>query len=87
MGSGMNRRNFVRNGLLSSVALATVLFPALARFASRRDYEGLRRTMANGIRQIFMLLGTVALLPLVLAYIGFVYWIFRGKVREGEGYH
>jgi len=29
----------------------------------------------------------VALLPLVLAYVVFVYWIFRGKVREGEGYH
>ena len=34
-----------------------------------------------------MLLGTVALLPLIFGYIGFVYWIFRGKVREGEGYH
>jgi cytochrome bd ubiquinol oxidase subunit II len=34
-----------------------------------------------------MLLGTVALLPLILAYVAFVYWIFRGKVREGEGYH
>jgi putative peptidoglycan lipid II flippase len=50
-----------------SVALATVLFPALARFASRRDYEGLRRTMANGIRQIFMLLVPTAALALVLA--------------------
>jgi cytochrome d ubiquinol oxidase subunit II len=37
--------------------------------------------------QIFMLLGTVALLPLILCYTGFVYWLFRGKVREGEGYH
>jgi cytochrome d ubiquinol oxidase subunit II len=34
-----------------------------------------------------MLLGTVALLPLILCYTGFVYWLFRGKVREGEGYH
>ena len=22
-----------------------------------------------------------------LGYIVFVYWVFRGKVREGEGYH
>jgi cytochrome bd ubiquinol oxidase subunit II len=37
--------------------------------------------------QIFMLLGTVALLPIILGYIVFVYWLFHGKVREGEGYH
>jgi cytochrome d ubiquinol oxidase subunit II len=37
--------------------------------------------------QIFMLLGTLVLLPLVLVYTGFVYWLFRGKVRAGEGYH
>ena len=37
--------------------------------------------------QIFMLTGTLALLPIILGYIVFVYWVFRGKVREGEGYH
>jgi cytochrome bd ubiquinol oxidase subunit II len=37
--------------------------------------------------QMFMLAGTLPLLPVVLGYVVFVYWIFRGKVREGEGYH
>jgi cytochrome d ubiquinol oxidase subunit II len=37
--------------------------------------------------QIFMLLGTLFLLPMILGYIIFVYWLFRGKVAEGEGYH
>jgi cytochrome bd ubiquinol oxidase subunit II len=37
--------------------------------------------------QIFMLTGTLALFPIILGYIVFVYWVFRGKVREGEGYH
>ena len=37
--------------------------------------------------QIFFLVGTVVLLPLVLGYTAFVYWTFRGKVRPGEGYH
>jgi len=37
--------------------------------------------------QIFMLLGTLPLLPIILMYTGFVYWIFRGKVREGDHYH
>jgi cytochrome d ubiquinol oxidase subunit II len=44
-------------------------------------------TAAAPSSQIFMLVGTVFLLPIVLGYTVFVYWIFRGKVREGEGYH
>ena len=26
-------------------------------------------------------------LPIILGYVGFIYWLFRGKVREGESYH
>lgn len=37
--------------------------------------------------QTFLLVGVLALLPLVLAYTAFVYWTFRGRVRPGEGYH
>jgi cytochrome d ubiquinol oxidase subunit II len=37
--------------------------------------------------QIFMLVGTLIMLPMILGYTVFVYWTFRGKVREGEGYH
>jgi cytochrome d ubiquinol oxidase subunit II len=44
-------------------------------------------TAAAPASQIFMLLGTLLLLPIVLGYIGFIYWLFRGKVREGESYH
>ncbi len=45
------------------------------------------QTAAHPSSQIFMLIGTLILLPIILGYIVFVYWIFRGKVREGEGYH
>lgn len=45
------------------------------------------QTAATRTTQAFMLVGTVALLPIILGYLVFVYWIFRGKVREGEGYH
>jgi cytochrome bd ubiquinol oxidase subunit II len=45
------------------------------------------QTAAVPASQIFMLLGTLVLLPVILGYITFVYWLFRGKVREGEGYH
>ena len=44
-------------------------------------------TAAAAPSQIFMLLGTLLLLPFVLGYIVFIYWLFRGKVREGESYH
>jgi cytochrome d ubiquinol oxidase subunit II len=44
-------------------------------------------TAAAPASQIFMLIGTLVLLPLILVYTGFVYWLFRGKVRAGEGYH
>ena len=36
---------------------------------------------------IFMLVGAAILLPVILAYTAHAYWVFRGKVREGEGYH
>ena len=34
-----------------------------------------------------MLVGTVAILPLILAYTGWVYWVFRGKIDAEAGYH
>jgi cytochrome d ubiquinol oxidase subunit II len=36
--------------------------------------------------QIFMLVGVVVILPLILGYTGWSYWVFRGKVGS-EGYH
>ncbi|MEA2902942.1 MAG: cytochrome bd ubiquinol oxidase subunit [Alphaproteobacteria bacterium] len=45
------------------------------------------QTAAAPASQIFMLIGTLALLPIILGYVVFIYSIFRGKVRAGEGYH
>lgn len=36
---------------------------------------------------MFLLVGATVLIPLILVYTGYSYWVFRGKVREGEGYH
>jgi cytochrome d ubiquinol oxidase subunit II len=36
---------------------------------------------------MFMLVGILILLPVILGYTGYTYWVFRGKVRPGEGYH
>lgn len=35
----------------------------------------------------FMLVGAAILLPVILGYTGYAYWVFRGKVRPGDGYH
>ncbi|RYD28003.1 MAG: ubiquinol oxidase subunit II, partial [Lysobacteraceae bacterium] len=35
--------------------------------------------------QLFMLVGTVVIIPIIIGYTGWAYWVFRGKV--GEGYH
>jgi cytochrome d ubiquinol oxidase subunit II len=44
-------------------------------------------TAAVPASQIFMLIGTLFLLPIILGYVIFIYWLFRGKVKEGESYH
>jgi cytochrome d ubiquinol oxidase subunit II len=35
----------------------------------------------------FLLVGAVVLVPMVLGYTAYAYWVFRGKVKPGEGYH
>jgi cytochrome bd ubiquinol oxidase subunit II len=37
--------------------------------------------------QVFMLFGVAVLVPLILGYTGWAYWVFRGKVKPGSGYH
>jgi putative peptidoglycan lipid II flippase len=52
---------------LFSISIATILFPVLARFATRGARDDLRRTMAGGVRQICLLLIPSAVLMAVLA--------------------
>jgi putative peptidoglycan lipid II flippase len=58
-----------------SIALTTVIYPTLSRFAARREYDDLRATMANGMRQIVLLLlpATAAILVLSEPMIQLVY--------------
>jgi cytochrome d ubiquinol oxidase subunit II len=37
--------------------------------------------------QIFMLVGVCVLIPLILGYTAWAYWVFRGKVGPESGYH
>jgi putative peptidoglycan lipid II flippase len=50
-----------------SVAVATVLFPTLARAAARGDLDSFRDTVARGLRQINFLLMPAAAVSIVLA--------------------
>ncbi|HEX7280310.1 MAG TPA: murein biosynthesis integral membrane protein MurJ [Solirubrobacterales bacterium] len=67
-----------------SVAIATVLFPTLARFANAGEIDSLRSTMANGMRQILFVLVPAAAAILVLSepMIRLVYE--RGEFGAGE---
>ncbi|MHB0774099.1 cytochrome d ubiquinol oxidase subunit II [Halomonas sp. WWR20] len=37
--------------------------------------------------QLFLLVGTLFVIPIILGYQSWSYWVFRGKVRADEGYH
>ena len=39
----------------------------------------------NSLR--FLLVGAVVLIPVILAYTAYAYWVFRGKVDPHGGYH
>jgi putative peptidoglycan lipid II flippase len=67
-----------------SVAIATVLFPTLARFANAGEMENLRATMANGMRQILFVLvpAAAAILALSEPMIRLIYQ--RGEFDPAE---
>jgi cytochrome d ubiquinol oxidase subunit II len=37
--------------------------------------------------QLFMLFGVAVLIPLILGYTAWAYWVFRGKVNAASGFH
>lgn len=37
--------------------------------------------------QLFMFVGAIVLVPIILTYTAFAYYVFRGKIEKGEGYH
>ena len=68
-------------------AATTTLAPLTIRTPAGSPYRvtGVTAVPAGGTLR--MLAGTVVLLPVILGYVAFVYWLFRGKVREGDSYH
>ncbi|MGI6854192.1 cytochrome d ubiquinol oxidase subunit II [Mesorhizobium sp. 1B3] len=67
--------------LLSMIGLGISMFPYVVPGAiTIHDAAAPDRSL------IFMLVGAVIMIPIILAYTAYSYWIFRGKVGH-EGYH
>jgi cytochrome d ubiquinol oxidase subunit II len=67
--------------LLSMVGLAISIWPDVIP-----GRVSIWQAAAPYSSQLFMLVGAALLVPLILAYTAWSYWVFRGKVGE-EGYH
>jgi cytochrome d ubiquinol oxidase subunit II len=68
--------------LISYFGIATSLFPMIIP-----HHFTLWQAASAPETQTFLLIGTMFLLPVILMYIGWSYWVFRGKVRADVGYH
>ena len=66
---------------LSFVGLGISMYPYLIP-----NSITLQMAAAPESSQIFMLIGAAVLVPIILAYTAWSYWVFRGKVAH-EGYH
>jgi cytochrome bd ubiquinol oxidase subunit II len=68
--------------LMSYMGIAISLYPTLVR-----PKYTLWDTASSLSTQVFLLVGTLFLLPVIIMYSGWSYWVFRGKVRGEIGYH
>lgn len=68
--------------LMSFIGIAISLWPMIVPF-----HFTLWEAASSPNTQAFLLIGTMFLLPIVLMYTAWSYWVFRGKVRGDFGYH
>jgi cytochrome d ubiquinol oxidase subunit II len=67
---------------LAYVGMAISLWPMIVPY-----HYTLWQAASSERTQAFLLIGTLFLLPVIFAYTGWSYWVFRGKVRGDVGYH
>jgi cytochrome bd ubiquinol oxidase subunit II len=67
--------------LISYVGIAISLFPMIVP-----HYFTLWQAASSPDTQAFLMMGTLFLLPIILMYSAWSYWVFRGKVRTEVGY-
>jgi cytochrome bd ubiquinol oxidase subunit II len=68
--------------LMSYLGIAISMWPMIVP----RHFT-LEQAAAAESTQAFLLIGTLVLLPIILTYTAWSYWVFRGKVRGDVGYH
>jgi cytochrome bd ubiquinol oxidase subunit II len=68
--------------VMSYLGIAISLFPMIVPY----KYT-IWEAASSQATQAFLLVGTLFLLPIILMYTGWSYWVFRGKVRADIGYH
>lgn len=67
---------------LSYIGIAISMWPMIVPY-----HYTLWQAASSPSTQVFLLVGTVFLLPIVFMYTGWSYWVFRGKVRAELGRH
>ena len=68
--------------LMSFVGIAISLWPMIVPYRYT-----LWEAASSASTQAFLLIGTLFLLPVILLYTAWSYWVFRGKARGIAGYH
>jgi cytochrome d ubiquinol oxidase subunit II len=68
--------------LMSYIGIAISLFPMIVP-----HHFTLWQAAASPDTQAFLIIGTLFMLPVILMYSAWSYWVFRGKVRVDIGYH
>jgi cytochrome d ubiquinol oxidase subunit II len=68
--------------LMSFIGIAISLWPLIVPY-----HYTLWQAASSESTQAFLLIGTLFLLPIILMYTAWSYWVFRGKVHGEFGYH
>jgi cytochrome d ubiquinol oxidase subunit II len=68
--------------LVSYVGIVISLWPMIVPY-----HYSLDQAASSPSTQAFLLIGTLFLLPVILVYSSWSYWVFRGKVRAEVSYH
>jgi cytochrome d ubiquinol oxidase subunit II len=68
--------------VMSNLGIAISLWPMIVP-----PHVSLDDAAAAPSTQAFLLVGTLFLLPIILTYTAWSYWVFRGKVSAETGYH
>lgn len=84
------RRGHVATPFVCSVGLFFLSFTGLVislwPFVAPPSMS-LRLAASAPVAQEFLMIGTAFILPVLIVYVVWSYWVFRGKVRQDIGYH